>query len=135
MLALTLAVVSAQSSDALPCFQEKCSGLISVIGECGITVNNNGTIAWPSTGNEAEAEKCICTQKIIDAYDPCYQCGAEHQRIGADHSTRNLVDSCNLNVKTNLKMPGEPSSASTAKTHSVVFFAVLAVAVSAITMA
>ncbi|KAF9977464.1 hypothetical protein BGZ73_005962 [Actinomortierella ambigua] len=135
ILALTLAVVSAQSSDALPCFQEKCSGLLTVVGECGITVAKNGTIEFPANGNSTVTDQCICTQKVIDAYDPCYLCGAEHQRIGDNRSTRMLVDACNRDLKANVHMPGEGNSASTAKAHSAAFVAVMAVVVSIFTMA
>ncbi|KAG0237352.1 hypothetical protein BGW41_000200 [Actinomortierella wolfii] len=133
VLALAIAVVSAQSSNPLPCYQEKCSGLVKMVLDCGINVYDNGTLILSM--DDQETSKCVCKQSVIDAYDPCYLCGAEHLRIDKEHSTQNLVDSCNVNMKTNLKMPGKDSSASSAKAHSVAIMALLVAVVSAFTMA
>ncbi|GJJ74928.1 hypothetical protein EMPS_07286 [Entomortierella parvispora] len=113
--ALALSTVSAQQPETpLPCYQASCSNLISVLQECSITVDaSTGNINFPVASNTTSTtDKCLCKQSIVDAYDPCYNCGAENQKIQNRFSTQNLVDSCNLNFgASTVKMPGSSAGA------------------------
>ncbi|KAF9905490.1 hypothetical protein EC991_001599 [Linnemannia zychae] len=105
LLAFIATLVSAQEQqpqqpeEALACYQSGCSTLIGLLKECKVTVEpTTGNINFPVEANTtATTDKCLCTQQIVNAYDPCYTCGAENQKIQTRFSTQNLVDSCNLN--------------------------------------
>ncbi|KAG0277596.1 hypothetical protein BGZ97_009864 [Linnemannia gamsii] len=104
-----------QPEEALACYQPSCSPLISLLQDCKISVDpTTGNISYPLEGNTtATTDKCLCTQKIVNAYDPCFTCGAENKKIQNRFSTQNLVDSCNLNFGAlTVTMPGKTSSAS-----------------------
>ncbi|KAF8977491.1 hypothetical protein BGZ46_007342 [Entomortierella lignicola] len=114
-LALAL-FVSAQSNgtgSTPPCYQASCGPLIDLLKECQITVDpTTGNINFPVVANTtATTDKCLCTQSIVNAYDPCYTCGAQNQKIQSQFSTQNLVDSCNTNFGANtVKMPTSGSN-------------------------
>ncbi|KAF9116645.1 hypothetical protein BGX27_000564 [Mortierella sp. AM989] len=123
---VAVSTVSAQQPETpLPCYQEKCTALIDVLKECEITVDpTTGNINFPVVANTtAETDKCLCKQPVVNAYDPCYTCGAENQKIEDRFSTANLVDSCNVHFGADtVKMPGQ-SGASSIKTGSFVLAA------------
>ncbi|KAF9129840.1 hypothetical protein BGW39_003780 [Mortierella sp. 14UC] len=116
LLAFIATLASAQQQqqpeEALACYQSGCSSLIGLLQECNVTVEpTTGNINFPvETNTTATTDKCLCTQKIVNAYDPCYTCGAENQKIQTRFSTQNLVDSCNLNFGAlTVSMPGASS--------------------------
>ncbi|KAG0260047.1 hypothetical protein BG011_002156 [Mortierella polycephala] len=115
-----------QPETPLPCYQEACSPLIEVLKECKVTVDlSTGNINFPVASNAtAETDKCLCKQPIIDAYDPCFNCGAENQKIQDRFSTLKLVDSCNANFGAGtVKMPNAGSSSSTVRAGSIALLA------------
>ncbi|KAG0205366.1 hypothetical protein BGX28_003031 [Mortierella sp. GBA30] len=125
-LLVAIVVVSAQDQQQpetpLPCYQEKCTPLIDALKECQITVDrSNGNINFPAASNAtAETDKCLCKQSIVNAYDPCYTCGAENQKIQDRFSTLKLVDSCNLNFGAGtVKMPGSAAASSSVRAGSL----------------
>ncbi|KAF9414025.1 hypothetical protein BGZ76_004944 [Entomortierella beljakovae] len=125
---VAVSTVSAQQPETpLPCYQEKCTPLIDVLKECQITVDPaTGNINFPVVANTTETDKCLCKQPIVDAFDPCYNCGAENQKVQDGFSTAKLVDSCNANFGAGtVKMPGQ-SGASNVKAGS---FAVVAASI------
>ncbi|KAG0029469.1 hypothetical protein BGZ81_003767 [Podila clonocystis] len=105
-----------QPETALPCFQEKCSGLIESVKVCGMTVSGSGEINFPianDTASPSTTDKCLCTQDIVNNFDPCYTCGAENEKIQPRFSTENLVTICNANFGAGtVKMPGSAASSS-----------------------
>ncbi|KAF9557992.1 hypothetical protein EC968_007318 [Mortierella alpina] len=122
-LLVAVVAVSAQQPEApLPCYQEKCTPLVDALKECQITVNTaTGDINFPVTSNStAETDKCLCKQSIVDAYDPCFTCGAENQKIKERFSTAKLVDSCNVNFgQGTVKMPGSAAASSSIRAGSL----------------
>ncbi|KAF9359876.1 hypothetical protein BGX26_011166 [Mortierella sp. AD094] len=113
---VAVSTVSAQQPETpLPCYQDKCTPLISALKDCQITVDpTTGNINFPVVANTtADTDKCLCKQPIVDAYDPCYTCGSENNKIQDRFSTVNLVDSCNANFGANtVKMPGQSGASS-----------------------
>ncbi|KAG0377891.1 MAG: hypothetical protein J3R72DRAFT_455555 [Linnemannia gamsii] len=121
ILAFLAIVTSAQKQpeEALACYQSGCSSLIGLLQDCKVTVDpTTGNINFPVESNtSATTDKCLCTQKIVNAYDPCYTCGAENQKIQTRFSTQTLVDSCNLNFGAlTVSMPGTSSGLSSHRT-------------------
>ncbi|KAG0045809.1 hypothetical protein BGZ83_008977 [Gryganskiella cystojenkinii] len=113
-LAASSASAQTQPEQPLPCYEAQCSNLITVLKECSITVDaTTGNINFPVAANTtATTDKCLCKQPVVDAYHPCYQCGAENQKIQDRFSTLNLVDSCNLNFgASTVQMPGSSAGA------------------------
>ncbi|KAG0246744.1 hypothetical protein B0O80DRAFT_445706 [Mortierella sp. GBAus27b] len=113
-LLVALVVVSAQTQTPLPCYEEKCNPLISVLKDCQITVDTSGDkikISFPNTTTPADTDKCICKQSIVDAYDPCINCGVENQKVNDRYVTQKLVDSCNAAFGAGtVKMPSAAAS-------------------------
>jgi len=67
------ATVSAQDTQpqpetALPCFQEKCSGLIDAVKVCNLTVDGSGNINFPVTNDTSSTDKCLCSQNIVNNF-------------------------------------------------------------------
>ncbi|KAG0288309.1 hypothetical protein BGZ96_007887 [Linnemannia gamsii] len=128
-LLVAVATVSAQDAAApqpekpLACYEQTCTPLISALSECQITVDaTTGNINFPKTADTSgTTDKCLCKQAIVDAYDPCYNCGAESSKIQERFSTLSLVNSCNANFGANtVIMPGsKPSSASSVRAGSL----------------
>ncbi|KAG0290163.1 hypothetical protein BGZ97_006250 [Linnemannia gamsii] len=128
-LLVAVATVSAQEPSAsqpekpLPCYEQTCRPLINALAECKITVDTTtGNINFPSTPDPSgTTDKCLCKQSIVDAYDPCYTCGAGASKIQDRFSTLSLVNSCNTNFGANtVIMPGsKPSSASSVRAGSL----------------
>ncbi|KAF8941639.1 hypothetical protein EDD21DRAFT_369480 [Dissophora ornata] len=119
---VAVSTVSAQTETPLPCYQDKCTPLIDALKECQITVDSTtGNINFPVASNTtADTDKCLCKQSIVNAYDPCYTCGAENQKIQVRFSTQNLVDSCNANFgASTVKMPGSAAASSSIRTGSL----------------
>ncbi|KAF9147186.1 hypothetical protein BG015_011212 [Linnemannia schmuckeri] len=115
LLAVLTFTSAQQPEEALACYQPSCTPLISLLQECKISVDpTTGNINFPVEVNTtATTDKCLCTQKIVNAYDPCYTCGAENKKIQTRFSTQSLVDSCNLNFGAlTVSMPGTSSPAS-----------------------
>ncbi|KAF9937763.1 hypothetical protein KVV02_001636 [Mortierella alpina] len=128
-LLVAVVAVSAQQQPEtpLPCYQEKCTPLVDALKECQITVNTaTGDINFPvATNSTAETDKCLCKQSIVDAYDPCFSCGAENQKIQERFSTAKLVDSCNVNFgQGTVKMPGSAAASSSIRASSLALAAV-----------
>ncbi|KAF9958807.1 hypothetical protein BGZ72_010869 [Mortierella alpina] len=128
---LVAVAVSAQQTTQpetpLPCYQEKCTPLIDALKECQITIDTaTGNINFPVAVNStAETDKCLCKQSIVNAYDPCFSCGAENQKIQERFSTAKLVDSCNVNFgQGTVKMPGSAAASSSLRAGSVALAAV-----------
>ncbi|KAF9923328.1 hypothetical protein FBU30_006625 [Linnemannia zychae] len=128
-----------QPEEALPCYQSQCSSLITLLRDCKVTVDpSTGNINFPVEANTTvTTDKCLCTQKIVNAYDPCYTCGAENQKIQTRFSTQNLVDSCNINFGAlTVSMPGTSSATSTrSSVASSTVLSLVALAVSVFVMA
>ncbi|KAG0342962.1 hypothetical protein BG000_010855, partial [Podila horticola] len=102
-----------QPETALPCFQEKCSGLIDSVKVCDLTVDGSGNINFPVTNDTSTTDKCLCTQNIVNNFDLCYTCGAENEKIQPRFSTQNLVTVCNANFGADtVKIPGSAASSS-----------------------
>ncbi|KAG0037254.1 hypothetical protein BGZ82_002887 [Podila clonocystis] len=102
-----------QPETALPCFQEKCSGLIESVKVCDLTVDGSGNINFPVTNDTSATDKCLCSQNIVNNFDLCYTCGAENEKIQPRFSTQNLVTVCNANFGADtVKMPGSAASSS-----------------------
>ncbi|KAF9430274.1 hypothetical protein BGZ76_000895, partial [Entomortierella beljakovae] len=128
-LALLALFVSAQQSTQLPCYQASCSPLIELLKGCQISVDPaTGNINFPTQANTTETtDKCLCNQKIVDAFDPCFTCGAENQKIQDQYSTQKLVDSCNSNFGANtVKMPGSSSATAFSVPSSSIMFMITA---------
>ncbi|KAK3822872.1 MAG: hypothetical protein J3Q66DRAFT_330313 [Benniella sp.] len=125
LVALVAVAGQQQPETPLPCYQEKCSPLINVLQECKITVDvTSGNINFPVVDATADTDKCLCKQSIVNAYDPCYTCGAENNKIQQGYSTQNLVDTCNKNFGPNtVKMPGSAGSSSSIRAGSLVLAA------------
>ncbi|KAG0351320.1 hypothetical protein BGZ54_003319 [Gamsiella multidivaricata] len=126
LVALVATVSAQQPETALPCYQEKCTPLINVLKDCQITVDpSTGNINFPVASNTTtETDKCICKQSVVDAYDPCYTCGAENSKIQDRFSTVKLVDSCNANFgASTVKLPGSSAASSSIHAGSLVLAA------------
>ncbi|KAF9404493.1 hypothetical protein BGZ94_004136 [Podila epigama] len=125
ILASGVAAQEKQPETALPCYQEKCSALISAVKPCGVTVDpSSGNINFTVVDNDASTDKCLCTQPIVDAFDPCFICGAENQKTRDSFSTQNLVNTCNANFGANtVRMPGSAASSSRVSVGSMVLAA------------
>ncbi|KAF9923152.1 hypothetical protein FBU30_006754 [Linnemannia zychae] len=135
-LLVAVATVSAQDATtqpetALPCYEQSCTPLISVLAECQITVDaTTGNINFPVTGDTSATDKCLCKQPVVNAYDPCYTCGAQSSKIQDRFSTQSLVNSCNANFGAGtVSMPNKPSSATSVRAGS---FAATAVAIASV---
>ncbi|KAF9335229.1 hypothetical protein BG006_000618 [Podila minutissima] len=112
-IAASVSAESPQPETALPCFQEKCSGLIESVKVCDLTVDGSGNINFPVTNDTSATDKCLCTQNIVNDFDLCYTCGAENEKIQPRFSTQNLVTVCNANFGADtVKMPGSAASSS-----------------------
>ncbi|KAI1316637.1 hypothetical protein EDD11_009672 [Mortierella claussenii] len=123
LVALVTVSVSAQQPETpLPCYQEKCTPLINALKECQITIDSStGNTDFPVTNSTVDTDKCLCKQSIIDAYDPCYTCGAENQKIQDRFSTLKLVTSCNVHFGANtVKMPGSAAASSSIRSSSII---------------
>ncbi|KAF9090650.1 hypothetical protein BGX23_005823 [Mortierella sp. AD031] len=137
LLLVAAASVSAQETTQpeapLPCYQETCSPLISALSECQIAVDSaTGNINFPVGADTTD--KCLCKQFVIDAYDPCFNCGAH--KIQDRFSTLNLVNSCNANFGANtVSMPGKKSSASSVRAGSLAATAVAVASVAFMVLA
>ncbi|KAG0311468.1 hypothetical protein BGZ99_010133 [Dissophora globulifera] len=135
---VAVSTVSAQQPGTpLPCYQEKCGPLIDVLKECQITVDPaTGNINFPVASNAtADTDKCLCKQPIVNAYDPCYICGSENEKIQDRFSTQKLVDSCNANFgASTVTMPGT-SAASSSIHHGSFVLAAASIAFSMLFMA
>ncbi|KAF9366844.1 hypothetical protein BGX34_003944 [Mortierella sp. NVP85] len=127
LLVALVAVAGQQPETPLPCYQEKCSPLINVLQECKITVDAaTGNINFPVVDAGTETDKCLCKQSIVDAYDPCYTCGSENNKIQQGYSTQNLVDTCNKNFGAGtVKMPGSAAASSTIRAGSLVLASIV----------
>ncbi|KAF9109152.1 hypothetical protein BGX27_007946 [Mortierella sp. AM989] len=133
---LTLfATAQSDQSTTLPCYQTSCSPLIDLLKECQITVDSStGNVNFPVQPNTTiTTDKCLCKQIIVNAYDPCFNCGAQNQKIQDRYSTQKLVDSCNVNFGANtVKMPS--ASSATARTPLTLSWTVLVATVVAVAM-
>ncbi|KAF9948222.1 hypothetical protein BGZ70_002308 [Mortierella alpina] len=123
-LLVAVVAVSAQQQPEtpLPCYHEKCTPLVDSVKECQITVDTNtGDINFPVADNSTAAtDKCLCKQAIVDLFDPCFNCGAENQKIEDRFSTAKLVDSCNVIFgQGTVKMPGSAAASSSIRVGSL----------------
>ncbi|KAF9295105.1 hypothetical protein BGZ88_002786 [Linnemannia elongata] len=112
---LTFTTAQQPEETPLACYQPSCTPLISLLQDCKISIDpSTGNINFPVEANTTgTTDKCLCTQKIVNAYDPCYTCGAENKKIQTRFSTQNLVDSCNLNFGAlTVSMPGTSGTSS-----------------------
>ncbi|KAF9544834.1 hypothetical protein EC957_011655 [Mortierella hygrophila] len=142
-LLVAVATVSAQDASTqpetpLPCYEQTCSPLISALSECQITIDSaTGNINFPVTADTSgTTDKCLCKQSIVDAYDPCYTCGAQSSKIQDRYSTLSLVNSCNANFGANtVVMPGKASSASSVRAGSLAATAVAVASVAFMVLA
>ncbi|KAF8982111.1 hypothetical protein BGZ46_001791 [Entomortierella lignicola] len=135
LVAVSTVSAQTQPSSALPCYEASCTPLINVLQECQITVDpTTGNINFPVVANTtADTDKCLCKQTVVNAYDPCYTCGAENQKIQDRFSTQNLVDSCNVNFGANtVKMPGQSGASSSIQSGSFVLAASIVVSMIAL---
>ncbi|KAG0002294.1 hypothetical protein BGZ80_001647 [Entomortierella chlamydospora] len=135
VLVALVAVSNVSADTPLACYDASCTPLINILKDCQITVDSStGNINFPTVANTtSDTDKCLCTQTIVNAYDPCYTCGAENDKIQDRFSTANLVDSCNANFGANtVKMPGS-SGASSVKAGSFALVAA-SIVVSMITL-
>ncbi|KAF9918264.1 hypothetical protein BX616_009727 [Lobosporangium transversale] len=115
-----------QPETPAPCYQEKCTPLIEILKECKINVDpTTGDITFPvADDTKNETDKCLCKQSIVNAYDPCYTCGVENQKIQEQFSTTMLVDTCNANFGANtVKLPGSTAASSSIHVSSLVLSA------------
>ncbi|KAF9094312.1 hypothetical protein BGX29_009541 [Mortierella sp. GBA35] len=136
--------VSAQSNDtttttptpqptglATTCFQTSCKSLFQLLQTCNITIE-------PSTGNmripvdevtHSKTDRCLCKQPVVDAYDRCFTCRDEHQGTTnwttTRFSTKNLVDSCNLNFGKIVSMPSTSAAPRSFSRSSLLSSAIL----------
>ncbi|KAG0086159.1 hypothetical protein BGZ93_010838, partial [Podila epicladia] len=67
-IAASVSAQSPQPETALPCFQEKCSGLIESVKVCDLTVDGSGNINFPVTNDTSATDKCLCTQNIVNNF-------------------------------------------------------------------